>query len=62
MLVTKFLADRVDLASRGGGGGGGGGGCNCTRLHPPGYGPVNGTGLRVWESARCEASESVNLL
>ena len=23
----------------GGGGGGGGGGYNCTRLHPPGYGP-----------------------
>ena len=22
------------------GGGGGGGGCNCTRLHPPGYGPA----------------------
>ena len=30
-----FIACQADLASSGGGGGGG---CNCTRLHPPGYG------------------------
>ena len=40
MLVTKFIVDRADLVSSGGGGGGGGVCvCNCTRLHPPGYGP-----------------------
>ena len=38
--INNIISCRADLISSGGGGGGGGGGCNCTRLHPPGYGPV----------------------
>ena len=39
MLVTKFISDRADLISSGGCGVCV---CNCTRLHPPGYGPESG--------------------